>query len=234
MADTDKQEGVKAPEVEDVDPAAEMKAHSTGESDGGSASSSVPATVDQDADETQDVIDTIQPKAEPKSWTLREYNEKGEVTTERTYVQRPLNFFGKMNFFSLAGEVIDKSLSGDDGLRLSALFEMPGDGRTMSASDFRDADTFVQGVGKILTYAPDFLEKSYVIWLGVPDYEVEWAKAVMKQPADRGGLSDDDGVEIIEVFIDQNWESLETFFREKIGSLRDRIQSHRKEVESGE
>lgn len=216
--------------VEDVDPAADMAAHSTGEK-GSTAVATAPAPPAEagKGDEVEDVIDTIVPKAEPKSWTLKQIDKDGKVVEDRTYVQRPLSFFAKMQWFSLLGEVIDKSISGDDGLRLSSLFEVPGGGRTMSASDFRDADTFVQGVGKILVHAPDFLEKSYCIWLSVPDYEREWAKAVMAEPKEKGGLSDDDGLEIIEIFIDQNWESLETFFREKIASLRDRIQSHRKE-----
>lgn len=214
--------------VEDIDPAADMAANSTG-GKSGTAVAAPPSSPAKAEGDHEDVIDTIEPKAEPKSWTLKQIDDKGKVVEDRTYVQRPLSFFAKMQWFSLVGEVIDKSISGDDGLRLSSLFELPGGGRTMSASDFRDADTFVQGVGKILVHAPDFLEKSYCIWLNVPDYEREWAKAVMAEPKDNGGLSDDDGLEIIEIFIDQNWESLESFFREKIASLRDRIQSHRKE-----
>lgn len=169
-----------------------------------------------------DVIDTLEPKAEPRTWVIKE----GEI--EQSYVQRPLSFFGKMQFFSLVGEVIDKAVSGEGGLRISSLFEAPG-GRDglLSAADFRDADTFVQGVGKLLTYAPDFLEKSYAIWLGVPDHERKWAISVMKKPKDQGGFSDEEGLEVIEVFIDQNWESLEDFFRKKIVTLRDRVQSHR-------
>lgn len=169
-----------------------------------------------------DVIDTLKPKAEPRTWTISDGNQ------DREYIQRPLSFFGKMQFFSLVGEIIDKAVSGEEGLRISSLFEAP-DGRDgfLSAADFRDADTFVQGVGKLLTYAPDFLEKSYCIWLGVPDHERKWAISVMKRPKDQGGFSDDEGLEVIEIFIDQNWESLEDFFRKKIVTLRDRVQSHR-------
>lgn len=176
-----------------------------------------------------DVIDTLVPRVDPRTWSL------SDGTQDREYIQRPLSFFGKMQFFSLVGEVIDKAVSGDEGLRISSLFEAPG-GRDgfLSAADFRDADTFVQGVGKLLTYAPDFLEKSYCIWLGVPDHERKWAISVMRQPKDQGGFSDEEGIEIIEIFIDQNWESLEDFFRNKIVTLRDRVQSHRPASEEKE
>lgn len=179
-------------------------------------------------EETKDVIDTIQPKAEPRTWKL------GKGEHEREYVQRPLSFFAKMNFFALVGEVIDKAVSGDDGIRVSSLFDSPMGGDGMSLADFRDADMFIQGAGKLLSYAPDLLEKSYCIWLDVPDHERPLAIALMSQSVEDGGLSDDDGIEMIEVFIDQNWESIEDFFRNKIASLRDRVQARRKTTEEGQ
>ena len=47
------------------------------------------------------------------------------------------------------------------------------------------------------------------------------AKQIMElsRPSD-GGLTDDQGLEIIEVFIDQNYEALDTFFREKVVELK--------------
>lgn len=233
MADQVKDKEVVPEGVDDIDPAGEMSSHAVSQAE----PDAPPATADQDEDEggdKTDVIDTIVPKAEPKVWRLEQINEDGKVEEVREYVQRPLAFLAKMQFFALVGEVIDKSITGEEdkaGLRLSSLFEMPGRGGVLSAADFREADTFIQGVGKILQYAPDFLEKSYCIWLGVPDYEREWAIGVMEQPLDKGGLTDDQGLEIIEIFIDQNWESLEDFFRKKIASLRDRVNSHRPKEE---
>lgn len=216
--------------VEDIDPATEMGNNAA--PSGGEGGAIEPSPTPKD--EKRDVIDTLVPKAEPKAWTLQQILDDGTVKMEHTYVQRKLSFFGKMQFFSLVGEVIDKSISGDEdaaGLRLSALFDLPGSRGNLKASDFREADVFVQGVGKILTYVPDFLEKSYAIWLGVPDHQKEWAIGVMTSTEERGGLSDEDGLEIIEIFIDQNWESLEDFFQEKIASLRDRVNARRKKAE---
>jgi hypothetical protein len=172
----------------------------------------------------------ISPKAEPKTWAFHSGKEENNTLIEREYIQRPLSYFGKMQFFSLVGEVIDKAMAGENGLRISSLFEMPGGGATLSSNDFRDAETFLQAVGKLLVYAPDFLQKSYCIWLNIPEHERDWAMAVMEQPPEEGGLSDDQGIEIIEIFIDQNWEALEGFFRDKIGQVRDRIQARRQEA----
>lgn len=213
---------VEAPEQKkedvDVDPRQAL-------SQSASAAGEAPKNGGAQEAKQEDVLATLKPKAEPKPWTI------GKGENSKTYVQRPLTYFAKMEWFGLVGEVIDQAMAGDKGLRIGSLFEMPNmEGGVISASAFSDADTFVQAVGKILTYAPDFLQKSYCIWLAVPDHERYWAREVMALPPDEGGLTDDEGIEIIEIFIDQNWDAVESFFRDKIMSLRDRIQSHRKET----
>lgn len=182
-------------------------------------------TPKQEAKEQEDVLDILKPKAEPKTWVI------GTGDYQREYVQKPLSFIAKMQWFSLVGEVLDRALSGPDGMRLGNLFNGPG-GQQFSPEDFREADTFVQAVGKLLAVAPDFLVNSYCIWLNVPDYERPAVAEIMMLPPDEGGLSDEQGIEIIEVFIDQNYEALDTFFREFLGRLQKRVQARAQEAES--
>lgn len=189
-----------------------------------------PVEEETPAEPAKDVLNTLRPRAEQRTWTITDPATEGRVETTRTYVQKPLSYFGKMEFFGLVGEVIDKAVSGENGLRISSLFDVPGRGGALSASDFRDADTFVQAVGKLLTYAPDFLQKCYCIWWSVPEYERPWVIDVISRSPDEGGLTDDEGIEAIEIFIDQNWEALEGFFRDKISTLRDRVQTRRAEA----
>jgi len=177
------------------------------------------------AQEQEDVVDLLRPKAEPREWKLG----KGEYS--RAFVQRPLSFIAKMQWFSLIGEVLDKAMSGDDRLSINNLFDAPSTGRggRLTVEDFRDADTFVQAVGKLLVHAPDFLTKSYCIWLSVPDYERDYVKQLMELPPEEGGLTDEQGVQIIETFIDQNYEALDSFFRDKLAGLAARITARQKE-----
>lgn len=175
----------------------------------------------------EDTLDILKPKAEPKQWTI------GKDDISRQYVQKPLSFIGKMQWFSLVGEVLDKAMGGQNALSINSLMSAPsGQPDQLTMQDFRNADTFIHAVGKLLVYAPDFLTKSYCIWLSVPEYERELAKQIMELPPEEGGLTDDQGLEIIEVFIDQNYEALDTFFREKLADLQKRIQARRKEVEA--
>jgi hypothetical protein len=169
-------------------------------------------------------VDILIPKAKSVTWQI------GPEGMRREYVQRPLSFIAKMQWFSLVGEVLDKALSGPEGMSLNSLFNAPGREGQLSMTDFRDADTFVQAVGKLLAVAPDFLVRSYSIWLNVPDYERDLVAEIMALPPDEGGLTDDQGMEIIETFIDQNYEALDRFFRERIGSLQKRVQARVEEA----
>lgn len=173
-----------------------------------------------EAAEKEDVIDILQPKSAPRTWDI------GPENMRRTYIQRPLGFLAKMQFFSLVGEALDKALSGPNKMSLGGLLSAPGGrGSALSMDDFRDADTFVQAISKLLAAAPDFLVDSYCLWLGVPDYEQEVVKELMKLPPDDGGLTDDQGLEMIEVFIDQNYDALNSFFTERLGGLQKRFQA---------
>lgn len=170
-----------------------------------------------------DIVDILAPKKEPKVWTI------GQDEYQRTYIQRPLSFIAKMQWFSLVGEVLDKALSGPNKMSMNSLLTgAPTTRGQLTIADFTDADTFVQALGKLLSHAPEFLLDSYVIWLGVPDTEKDLTKQILSLPEEDGGLSDEQGIEIIEIFIDQNYDALDAFFRKRIGELRRRVDQHAK------
>lgn len=178
-----------------------------------------------DPEPQEDTLDILVPKKEPKVWKIGP-----EGGLQREYVQKPLSFIAKAQWFALVGGVLDKALSGPNGLRINNLLSAPGRPGELRMEDFRDADTFVAAIAKLLEVAPGFLLDSYLIWLAVPDYEREIARDLMQRPEDEGGLSDAQGMEIIETFIDQNYEALDRFFREQVGQLQKRIQTRAKEA----
>lgn len=169
----------------------------------------------QKQEKPEDVLDILVPKSEPRVWQIG----------PRQYVQKELSFLQKMQWFALVGDVMDKALSGPNGMSLNSLFESPARGGTMTLADFRDADMFVQAIGKLVAVAPKFLVDSYCIWLNVPDYEKDLVAEQMAQSPAEGGLSDEQGIEIIEVFIDQNYAALDRFFRELVARLQRRVQN---------
>ncbi len=167
-----------------------------------------------DADEEEeDVVEILVPKSETKQWVI------GPPGAQMTLYQKPLSFIGKMQWFGLAGDMLDKAMSGSNPLSLADLIDNPTAksiqaGKAAEAvqmKNLRDADTFVRALGKIVKYAPGFLVDSYVIWLGATDDE-SLVREILNLPEEDGGLSDEMGMEMIEIFIDQNWDALARFF----------------------
>lgn len=169
-------------------------------------------------------MEQIVPNKANMTWTV------GKGQNEKKYVQRPLSYFGKMEFFALLGGAIDQMMQGEEGMTVTGMMHSIGQrpgatGGTFSINDFRDADVFIQAISKVLQYAPDFLEESYCIWLGVPRGERDLAKYLMSLPEDEGGLSDDDGLMIVQTFLDQNVTAIESFFTERLPKLFRRVQA---------
>lgn len=184
---------------------------------------SITAPSEKKAETAEEILDKIVPQTEPKSWSF------GPPDMPLTYVQRRLSFVGKMQWFALVGSVMDKAMSGPEGVSVSELLEGPigqeRDTASLTMSDFREADTFVRAIGKLAIHTPSFIVDSYCIWLGVPEHQRPLVKEIMALHSDDGGLSDDMGLEIIEVFIDQNYEALAEFFTGKLSKLGARIRA---------
>jgi hypothetical protein len=163
-------------------------------------------------EEELDVLNVLEPNVEPREVTLRHAGH------ERVYVQKPLAYFRKMEFFGLLGKTIDEAMEGDDGLRVNSLFgAVP-----TSVTEVTDLDGFLALVAKIASHAPDFLKEAYLLWLDVPKTERPWARDALDY------VTDQEGEDILNTFIDQNWESLESFFGERAQRVLKRIQARRK------
>lgn len=155
------------------------------------------------ADSVKNELDVLEPPVENRNWTFTDING---VT--QTYIQKPLSFFGKVEFFSLVGDTID-SLS-DEGKPLNVT-ELFGASANM--------DSLIAVVSRVASHAPEALKEAYCIFLSVPRNERVWAKARMDEE-----LTDDQGMEILEIFVDQNADDLRSFFDQKGKSLLAKIQ----------
>lgn len=142
-------------------------------------------------------LDILDPKAPTKDWTFTD----GDTTM--TYTQKPLTFFGKIEFFSLVGDTVDKLNTEENPLNITELF-----GATASF------DSLVAVLARVAGQAPEALQEAYCIFLAVPGGERLWVKNRLEND-----LSDEDGMGILELFIDQNADELKSFFDVKGKSL---------------
>lgn len=144
------------------------------------------------------------------------YYELGEGENRLVLVQKPLTFFGKIEFFSVVGKAVQKILI--DGGSLSEILDTPDyDPTKPIQSQVTDADVFVKALSKIIESAPELLSDLYLVILNVPKNQREYYALRLEE------LSDDQGMQILDVFIDQNWEVMVSFFTEKMLPLFKKI-----------
>lgn len=175
------------------------------------------------AAEQANETEVAQPTA-ARTWTL------GRGTQyERTYVQKPLGFIRKFRFFGHLGATIRAAVatSGEGAVSdlLGGATSIRERAQQLSSTDVRDAEQFLNLASSLLVYVPDFLETAYCDWLGVPIEDRDDVKMIMSWPADEGGLSDEDGVAIINTFMDQNWEHLRDFFGVHLRGVLENVQT---------
>lgn len=149
----------------------------------------------------------------------------GEGDAEITFVQKPLTFFGKMELFSLLGESVNKAMK-EGELSLFDIFDVPEQGLSMNTSDLKEADLFIKAISIILGYAPDFLKDLYCVALHVPKGEREYVKMLMDDP----GISDEVALQIMDIFIEQNWEAIYDFFTKKLSPIIKKITSKGRDI----
>lgn len=172
---------------------------------------------EQPQDET---VEILEPGAQNRDVVI------GQDPFTRTFTQRPLSFFGKLEVFSVLGGTIERVMSGPDGLTISELFEgQSGLGDSLSDQNFSDADTFFRAIARLATFAPEVFSDLYLVFLAVPRGERELYRELMERPEEEGGLSDEDGAAILETFVDQNWDVMVDFFNSRIVPLFNKISS---------
>ena len=151
------------------------------------------------------LIEALSPRAEARIWRF------GSGEDEKTYVQRKLGFFQKMEWYSLVSRSVDEMLQQQGGTDIAIPFsQLFGDG--IDRRNMADMTSLFGAVAKLSSSVPDFLAESFCIWLGVPREERIQAMNMLTLSPEDGGPTDEDGLAIIETFVEQNGEAIRAFF----------------------
>jgi hypothetical protein len=185
---------------------------------------------EQERPASTDELDDIEQQVHERTWVFKGVISgrlRGQDVSdpfERTYVQKPLSYLAMMQFTSLLGRAIDTAMSGPEGLSVENLGDVMSlqsstsilDSFSLTQSDFAGIDTFVRGFAKLAAYVPEIIAEAQCIWLRAPLRDRMALVELWAKPVDEGGLSCDDGEEMLRVFIDQNYEELENFLRKRL------------------
>jgi hypothetical protein len=172
-------------------------------------------------------MDALEDLSSARTWVIGKPPELGGKENQYSvYTQKPLGYFQMMRFMSMVANTISEAVKSGGTVQLEDLWGEEGlswreRGQRLRSQDFSDAGSFIAMGFKLIAYAPDFLLDCYCLFLDVPaGAEREWAKRVMSRPWDpdnnQYGLKEEDGDEIVQTFIDQNYEDIRTFFVEKL------------------
>lgn len=205
---------------------------------------------EENDDQTSIEVETdevLEPLVDSKRWIIGKPPELGGKETQYgVYYQRPMGFIARGRWFALLGKTLSGAIRTTGG-SIGGMDEIFGKGdgtiiergQRLREHDFKDASSFFALAMELVGENADFLVNSYVLWLDVPYEEKNWIKKVLEQPwdpdHDRWGLSEDAGMEMIELFIYQNYEDIRRFFLEKIPKLAKRvsqIEKNRKKEDS--
>jgi hypothetical protein len=155
-------------------------------------------------------------------------------TFSRTYIQKPLSYQAMAEFTGLLGRKLSEAMKGPEGLSIDRM--VPGeagiplqfqDGRISIADDGSGGvDAIVQAFAHLASYVPDLLGESQCIWLRVPRQERALLMDIWSRPVDEGGMSLDQGEEMLSIFIEQNYDELESFLK-RYGRVKDKLQKMR-------
>lgn len=198
----------------------------------------VAETTEADAPEdnaSESQLDDLELQIAHREWTVTGdfpgTARDGSATNQhfdRTYTQKPLSYTAMLQFTGLIGEKISEAMSGEDGLTIDGVIsEADGlitAGRNVIArQDFSGVDSFVRGLAKLAIYVPSVIEDCQCIWLRVPLSERAVVKEIWARSPEDGGLSIDDGEEMLEVFLAQNYTEVEDFFVVRLRRLVERV-----------
>jgi hypothetical protein len=74
------------------------------------------------------------------------------------------------------------------------------------------------------------IEEAQCIWLRVPFRDRMLVREIWAKPVDEGGLSNDEGEEMMTVFLLQNYEEIERFFAKRLRKVGRTVRDERERI----
>lgn len=132
----------------------------------------------------------------------------------RKYVQHEMGFLTKLKFFRLLSQTIrmaSEDVEGGTSAFLDELFS------SAAQEDTESTNAIFGGILRLVELSPDFIEEAYMYALSVPPEDRAWAQLALEN------LTDDEGLDILEVFVAQNGESIRDFFMKRLRKIGKRL-----------
>lgn len=172
---------------------------------------------------TDELLDAVAPPVRKRPQTIKASPDSPWAGFEKTYTQQKFSFFAKLEFVKIVAKAIQDTLDANTGLNFSQVTGV------RKAEDLKQQENIVKAFLSIAQYAPDLITDTYMLALNVPAHEREIVKTIFNDPWDEetetGGLSDDDGLAVLDLFFDQNAKVMRDFFFERVPAILRKAQT---------
>lgn len=187
-------------------------------------------------------LDKLEPMVDVVSYIIGKPPEQGGSKNEfSVYVQQPLGYIATLRFYGLVGKNVAEAVKAGGVVDLGEAFtnsngNVQDRAKQIIEQSFNDAGSFAALLFQLIAYSPNFILEFYCISLDIPVDERKWAKQVMEQPwrpeENKWGLKREQGQEIIERFVDQNYDEVRDFFGDLFRNVSKRVRKNEKRRKS--
>ena len=171
----------------------------------------------------EDLAEAVDPRTIRRDQRVAGLPDSGYENFDRTYTQRRLSSFPRLEFIRVVSKSINDIVSSDD----TSMAQFAAD--LNEGLGLESAEVLVRLFSRLAMNAPETIAEVLMISLGVPNHEKAIVADIWSQPEGdekgRGGLSDTDMEEMLETFIDQNAGAINDFFRKTLPGLLSRTQN---------
>lgn len=158
----------------------------------------------------------------------------GRSRQEWSFTQEELGYMPVQEFVTLMSETIEQFAQGDVGKTIADL--LAGGERVTMPEDFSAENVqkavdenmvLVEAFFKVVRIIPGLQLEIFCMSLGIPPEQRAWFKNAISRPPSQGGLTVDEGFDILIFFVRQNAKLIRRFFAEKAAEF---INAVRQEV----
>jgi hypothetical protein len=174
--------------------------------------------------ESRQQLEALRPSVPARMLVFPQMLLPSGLVKDYSVTQEQLGMFGVQDFVTLMGEVIEQFVQGDFGMKIGQLFtgnaSLPSDFSAEKIDEAVEENmAFVQAFLKLIRVAPSLQLDIICLSLGIDPSQRAWFKDAIKKPPSQGGLTVDEGYDILTVFIKQNAKLIRRFFSEKGAEL---------------
>lgn len=183
----------------------------------------------------ESAIESLVPSVPNRTLNFKLMAYDGQMV-DREYTQDVLGFFPVQEFTTMLSRIIKNFVDGEYGIKIGELFrgdvqsqlpqmnKMTPEEMAAKAEEMVDQNQqLIMAFFKLTEIVPDFQQDIIALSLGVLRQEREWFKGAISEPPSRGGLTIDEGFDILNMFIEQNASEIRRFFAEKGRELVDKF-----------